>query len=274
MYRVIVTDIINIRHANIKKSIRDFQRIFSRIINNYTPAKKGYTDAVRNDKFIDEESFFSNKTGDIVKKYIKKLKNIEIADKSNKGKILKHWKAITRGILPGSLKEIYFNYSDTLINAKTISEYDETGNALVFYMVNEMKRLIEYNSNKFTKISVVTFLIDFINVSFDMFNIEGLMNNKDIKRFTHILKSNEYLRDFEERDDTANTKGIYEEYNDEDDEISEETMEEMENAEQEMESLDIDRGFDNDISFKESISWDYFNDKYDEYTRMSNKLLN
>jgi len=273
MYRIIVTDLINMRHTNIKKSIRDFQRIFNRIINNYTPGKKAYSETARSDKFIDEESFFSNKTGDIVKKYVKKLKNIEIADKSNKGRILKHWKAITRGIVPDSLKEIYFNYSDTLINTKTISEYDEMGNSLLFYMVNEMKKLIEYNTNKFTKISVVTFLIEFINVSFDMFNIESLMNNKDIKRFTYILKSNEYLRDFEERDDTSNVKGIYEEYNDEDEEISEEAMEEMENAEQEMEALDIDRGFDNDTSFKESLNWDYFDNKYDEYTRSSTKLL-
>lgn len=264
MYKLIVTDIIMLRHHNIKKSIRDFQRLFSRIINNYAPPKKGYTkNTDSKDAVIDEESFFSSKPNNIVSKYVKKLKNMEIANKSNKGRILKHWKAIVRGTLPGSLKEIYFNYSDTLINANTVSEYDEMGNTLLFYMVSEMKKLLEYNPNKFTKISIVTFLIDFINVSFDMFNIERLMNNKDIKRFTYVLKSNEYLRDFEDRNDAPVNKGIYEEYSDEDDEVNEETLEEIEDATEEQDALDIDEGFESDSAFEGELNWNTVEREFD-----------
>lgn len=270
MYKVIVGDIINSRHQNLIKVMRDFHRVFTRIINKYRVHIKKREDDNNNDnkgnrynrdrnreEDIDEESYFSNKTNVIVNKYIKKFSNINVADKSGKGRILKHWKAVSRGLKPESLDDIYFNYSDKLVDVNTVSGYDDTGNIMLFYLVNEMNKLLEYNDNKFVKITIVTFLIDFISTAFNMFNIEALMNNKEIKRFTYVLKSDSYLRDLEEKQDMeVERSGIYEEYKDQDDEISEEQMEKIQDDIEEQDALDIDGEIDYEANYDKSMSFE------------------
>lgn len=252
MYRIIAFDIIKSRHSNIKKTIADFYRVFNRIINNFKVQKRHKDDNVD----IDEESYFTDKMGDIVIKHTKKLSNVIISEPSGRNRILKHWKSITRGIKPESLKDIYFSYSDKLIDVNTITSYDNKGNLMLFYLVNEMNNLITFNDNKFTKMNIVIFLIDFINTAFELFNVENLMNNKDIKRFTYVLKSSFYMRNLEEKEDINKNTGIYEEYTDPDEELSEEQLEILEDAIEEQDALDMESDIDYEEAFDNAMNWE------------------
>jgi ribosomal protein L17 len=251
MYKQIVHDIIKNRHQNIKKAIYDFQRIFNKIINNYKPPKN------MKDENIDDDTYFADKMESIVTKYRKKLSNMFISEKGGKGRIMKHWKGAVRDNALDDLNDIYFNFSDKLIDVNIINTYDNAGNMMLFFLIRELNKLIEYNTNKFTKISVVTFLIDYINTVFEFFNIESLMDNKDIKRFTFVLKSEAYLRNLAEKDDVeSNKKGIYEEYTDPEEDISEEQVEDIQDAIEEQDALDMDTEIDYEGDFDASYDWE------------------
>jgi hypothetical protein len=238
LYKLVIKNIIKDRHNNLKKYIFDFHRVFNRIINNTPPNVRQDNDD------SDNTYYFSNRLNGIINKYVKKLYKMKFVDDNSKNRVLKHWKGVVRGINMRNMDDIYFD-KDSLINVDTLTTYDKKGNILLFYLINEMNNLINFNNNKFTKILIVTFLIDFINTSFDAHNIEHLLNNKDIRRFTYVLKSTMYFKDLEEREDVFN-QGIYEEYTEQDEEIDEEDIENREDSKQESVGLDVERDVDDE----------------------------
>ena len=268
-HKLVIKNIIKDRHHNLKKIIFDFHRIFNRIINN-APLNTNTNEQNTNEQ-VDGFNYFSNKLNNLINKYVKKLYKMNIVNDNNKNRILKHWKGVVRGIymdnsnISNDMDNMDYNTKDYLINTDTLMTYDNSGNILLFYLINEMNNLINYNNNnKFVKIIIVTFLIDFINTIFDLYSIEHLLDNKEIRRFTYVLKSTMYMKDLEEQEERSN-QGIYEEYTDQDVETDEETMENIENDREELAGLDVERDiddeFDNTINSTDGLDYQAMYDR-------------
>lgn len=240
-------ELVRTRIFNLKKVIYEFQRFLYRIKNGYVTEIKKKEKTEENEDKEDEEEY--NFIEIVTNKYYKKLVNMNLYDNSKEHKVFKHWKAIATQIFT-DVTDVDINISiDTkIIDSEIINNYDYNGNLLLFYIVSEMTKLLKYNQNKIIKTNMIDFFIEFINIMFDMFNVESKLNNHDIKRFIMSLRSSIYIQDLENII-TGHTEGIYQEYKDVDDKESEETNEEEEDAREEADALDID----NELEFGDDL---------------------
>jgi hypothetical protein len=231
----IIKNIIRDRINNLKKMINEFQRFIYRIKYNYNDINKQKQVELRK-----ENTFFDNEitelTSDIVyetiEKYKKKLNNIQIYDENKKHKIFKHWKAVNMSIFVDSLNDKSFNFNIGLLSVDEINKYDMQGNILLFYIISEFQKLLDYNTNKFTKIYIIHFLIDFINILFDINNKEFITNTYEIKRFNYKLNSSDFINDLDELSyELNNTISLYNETK-EDEETSEDIEQKIDNEEE------------------------------------------
>jgi hypothetical protein len=257
-----IKELIRIRISNFKKIIYEMQRFINRVTNNYikmpvkkeeeTKEQKDAKDYTERRVYIEEEE--KNEIELLAQKYSKKLNNIALRDEHNKHIVFKHWKAVESRVYAESLDKINLNIDSKtkLLNVEDINQYDDNGNLLLFYIVSEMNKLIKYNTNKFIKVSIAEFFIDFINILFDIFNMESKRNNFEIRKFLFSLSSSYYLADFEaelkaERTGesinkpSGETSGIYEEYKEDDgDKEDPEKDDQKEDDKEEQDSIDVD----------------------------------
>ena len=246
-FKELIKELIRSRIFSLKKLIYEFQRFLYRIKNGYvTEIKK--KDKVEDDEEVDEEEY--NIIEIVTNKYFKRLNNMNIKDQNGKHRVFKHWKAVTTHLHTDSLDDLNINLDpdSRLIDAENINLYDENGNILLFYIVSEMNKLLKYNPNKVIRGNIINFYIEFINIMFDMFNIESRINNHDIKRFIMTLQSSLYIQDIENLI-SGETVGIYQEYKDIDDKESEEQQDADDDAREEADALDMD----NELEFGDDL---------------------
>jgi hypothetical protein len=245
MTKTIIFDAISDRIQNLKKTISEFQRFIYRLKNTTAPTVD------KNEQTDDNKPKFVKENVDtltmILEKYQKKLNTVVLTDEKGEHKIFKHWKAVTHGVYTSGLDDININYdeSKTILNTYEINKFDTNGSLLLFYIIHEFIKLINYNQNKFIKANLVTFILEFIDIMFDLFNDQSALEIYDIKRFTYILKSTDYLHDIQEKGHGLEefTTGIYEEYKDPDDEKAADTDKEDDDeldAAEEDDALDVD----------------------------------
>jgi hypothetical protein len=258
----IIKDSIRDRIQNLKKIIYEFQRFAYRIKFGYID-KKESSDNNKSQYASDDEVNIVLST---IEDYQKKIMNISLSDANNEHCAFKHWKAIANQTFINITDDaiININKDANLIHVDDISKYDNSGNLLLFYIVSEMNKIIAYNMNKPIKSNVVYFLLDFINILFNMFNKEYIVNTYDIKRFEYILQSSSYIHDVEQKGHGLDdfTTGIYSEIKDTDDDIknnqeNDEQREIDEDNKEEADALDID---------PESLEEDYGNSYRRTYT--------
>ena len=104
---------------------------------------------------------------------------------------MKDWNAIKSELFYQNLKNKTINLN---INAKylavdDISNYDYHGNLILYYIIREFTKLINYNQQKITKIHVIYFIIDIIIKAHNIFNEDYKITNFYVKRFSYIAKS-------------------------------------------------------------------------------------
>jgi hypothetical protein len=228
--KIIVENIIRNRISNLKKVIYEFQRILFRILNNFS------------DPILDNETeFFSNKLNIFVEKYKKNISGISITDSKGNHTAFKHWKGVMRGLYAEELHNVKHNFSEhKTINMDDINKIDHNGNIILYFIVEELSKLLKYNPNKFIKMSVANFIIDFINTVFELFSIEKIVNNIDIKRFNYILNSATYIQEIIEKSGVIQIEGIYDEYRDPEQEVTSEDKEEQLDDEEEQDAIDVE----------------------------------
>ena len=243
----IVSNIMRNRMANLKKVIYEFQRILYRLLNNYNQP-------INNE---DELDYFSNIMNSFLTKYKKKFNDITLTDKNREHGVFKHWKGVYRGIFSEQISNTLFNFeTHKIVNVTDISKIDTNGNIVLFYIVKELTKLLQYNTNKMIKASLIYFIVDFINTIFLFFNTEKLTNNINIKRFYYLLNSYTYVNEVSEKSGIKNVEGIYSEYADDAQEVSQETKEQTEDVEAEQEGLDIESEYQNEDGFERAQEWE------------------
>lgn len=250
-----INDVSSNRIENIKSTILEFQRIFNKIINGYVKQDKKSNDEEKQ-QIEEPVLLLSEKMNSLLDRYSKKINTISVVNNENKGRVFKHWKAIVRGTNVSDFSDRFIDNATT-INAHEINKYDTSANELIFYMIQEFTKLIDYNTG-FMKSNISNFIIEFIDRIFDKFNTDHLYSNHDIKRFICILESNGFLRETfignQIQDDAP--QGFYEEYVDDEEKNDEDTQEQMIDDEEERDALDLDMNED-DITEQFASKYDH-----------------
>jgi len=182
---------------NIKKTLMNLQRIIFKIVFN----SKTVID--------DEEKYFSSKYNKIINNYIIKLSNLIVIQ--NNHRVFKHWKAVFDGIIDGNL--------------------------LLFYLVSETIKLIDYNPNNR---DLYQLIFDFYTLAFETFNIEKYNKNLEMKKFWYKITSETYVLEVEKE---TTITGLYSDMTDE--ELKKQTKKKEQEIE-ETTALDVGPVFDDD----------------------------
>lgn len=227
----IVSEISRERIQRLKKIMSDMQRYIYKLAYSH------------NTKPIDEE----NNPDQFLDKYKNKLGNMILKDKDTK--FLKYWKVIKNMIFFESLanKTINMDTEAKYFSIDDITTYDYNGNVILFYIVREMGKLLDFNSDKFMKATISYLLLDILVVVHNEFDEEKDLTNTEIKRFKYTL---DIYDDREIEEIGGSLEGYYEEYKDPDAVPDESELEQAEDDREEMEALDVDMevddmGYDN-----------------------------
>lgn len=228
--KTILSNLVRQRILNLKKVITEFQRVFFRILNNFNRALPE-----------DDSEFFSGKFNMFVDKHRKKIQDLSIFDSKGNHMVFKHWKGIIRGFYAEDVTEIKYDFEKTkTVNIDDVNKMDDSGNMILYFITSEFTKLLKYNTNKILKLAIAHFIIEFINISFEMFNNEKMVNNIDIKRFSYMLASSTYIQEITEKVGSEEGVGIYNEPKDPDAENDVEVKEEITDDQEEHEALDVD----------------------------------
>jgi hypothetical protein len=127
--------------------------------------------------------------------------------------------------------------------------YDINGNMILYYIINELIKLIDYNENKFIKTNIIYMIIDMINEEHNIFNVDKRTSNFDIKRFGYFLTSQSYMYDVDTKGHglEGETDGFYEEQIDasmQSDKDVKDKKNANEEAKEEANAMDIDAEID------------------------------
>ncbi len=194
----------------------------------------------------------------LVEIYTKKLEKLTLRDKKKQNKILRNWKIPFYNLFFQNLenKTINLNINDKYLSTEDFSLYDYHGNLILYYIIQELTSLLEYNSDRFTKVNLAYFSINTINHLFNIFNKEDLLTNYEIQRFTYILNSLTYIHDVEESGHGlgGQTEGFYGEYTEEGDAADEEAQDQMEADIEESQAMDIDGDLDYEIDYEAGVN--------------------
>jgi hypothetical protein len=181
-------------------------------------------------------------------------KSTKILNKIKLDKIFKHWTFLPLAIYnkdkPNFLVDNLNNM--TILNSH-VTMYDDSGNFIIYYIVNRLSKLININDDKFIRKNLAMFIIQLINYINQLYNESDYGREHDLKRFKYILFGNEYTIDMERKGhgiqikndyDEAQTTGIYEEYITEDELNDKHRLEKLEDDRERADAIDLDGPMD------------------------------
>lgn len=242
----IIGDLGRERVQRLKKMVTDLQRVFNLIKYTVPQEEKELNKLQKFRSFAPPSKLKEVKIEDIIKKYQKSLSGM-ILTKNNK-KIFRQWKIIINRLFysPASEKELP-KIGNNYVSVSDIVRVDHNGNLLLFYIVTELNRLIDYNQNKFIKLNIVHMILDLINYTYDLYNIEQKMAIHDIKRFKLILEGSKFIIDIEKKGlglEADVGVGLYSEDVRPEDLEDEETLDQLETDQEMFDAVDMDTKFD------------------------------
>lgn len=169
----------------------------------------------------------------------------------------------------------YFPFSfkvsknDELKFSETIDEHyiiknDNTSNIILNYILDEIDRIINYNTNKTVKTNVIHFIIDSIVTLFNQYNREIMLFNKSLNQFNQILYTSEFYLETQSGDlmvdaiDYYSNQHTLTQVNEMDDEQRTKVIDEMEDDVEEAEAMDIgDEILDEEGRFDHYSNYDF-----------------
>ena len=163
-----ISDITRERIINIKNTLINMQKIFYQIKNNKNNSEN-------KNNFV--------KLHPITKKYFGKFKYIETKTSS------KFFNKVNEIISSAYFKPIdptvSVTYEKDYLYVGNIIKLQNSDHILISYMCNEMKELINANSDAFTKTNLIYLFSNIINYEFNFYNLrEKASSNSEVKKFT------------------------------------------------------------------------------------------
>jgi hypothetical protein len=223
----VVSDLGRDRIQKLKKGMMDIQRFINRIKYNYEASIN------EKDSLLDSN---------IIEKYKNKFKKLVIKNESFK--FLKGWKTIQYNLFFQQLdnKTVNLTPDAKYLTYEEVSDYDYHGNLILFFIIDQLNKLVSLNDDKFTKVNLTYLIIDIVNNIHQSFNREDELTNFDIKRFNYILNGIGYVVDLEKEGYglEGETTGFYGEYKDADDTEDPDVEGQKDEDREERDAMDID----------------------------------
>lgn len=225
----IIGDISRQRINNLKNIIQQLQTYIHKLYNKYNTAPM-----VIDETIID----------DFMTKYSNNLNKFSVD--SGNDHVFKNWKIIN--------ENIHYKFDNSAINIDIKNKYisiddiifnDDMGNLILFYIVYELEKLLEFNNNSLTKITLARLIIDMLNYLFDIYNKDISKYGNEIRRFIYIIHTNSFLNI--DDDDNINIS----DYDPENEDEVKEYNEQLEEDNEMFNSMDIDGNFD--VGFDQEI---------------------
>jgi hypothetical protein len=170
----VVSDILRDRIKILKKIITDIQRYIRKVVYNFNikEEKVMIGDEENPDKFL--------------LKYKNKLENVVF--EKDKTKFMRNWKIIKEISFESIHKTINIDPKSEFVLYENIEAYDPNGDVILYFIVNELGKLIDLNDEKFIKTSLIYLIFDIIIREHAEFDEETNLTNNEIKRFLYSLE--------------------------------------------------------------------------------------
>jgi len=209
---------------------------------------------------IYDADLINNPVDVIYNNYLKKIDNpIDISDKEKKHTFLKHNSNINTYV---PYEKFKFNKKDDVIisdniNFDLIYKYDFNSNLILNYLITEIIRLLDYNTNKVIKTNIISLILEITVSLFNTYNMDIYNFDKEVDHFNQVLYTSAFYIETQNVDNDIDIIDYYDSYNinkiDADTVISDENKEkiidEREDDEEEQNALDVDEELDNEGMF-------------------------
>lgn len=189
----------------------------------------------------------------IVNKFIQRINFFKHTNSEGKKSVFKNINYIFNFQPKDITGEFIINYNNYL-KTSIFKKINNIDNNLIFYLIFEMNKLLEYNTNKNTLIELSYLIISIIKYIFELYYNQHY--STDVQKFYFLSK---LIDDDSMVDERVSFVGMYCELLKKDDLDNEQLKEKQYDAEQEFQSLDIDYesedddfAFDNDIEIPDN----------------------
>jgi hypothetical protein len=247
----LINSIFHRRFSLIKKLCNNIN------INIHRLYKKFKFDLLETSELHDAE-IINNPIDIIYNKYLKKIDNpIEITDKEKNHKFLKHTGNINSFI---PYEKFKFNKKDDIIindniNTNLLYKYDFNSNLILNYLITEIIRLLDYNTNKVIKTNIISLILEITVSLFNTYNMDVYNFDKDVDHFNQILYTSTFYIETQNIDNDIDIIDYYDSFNvDKIDTVTDadnktKIIDEKEDDVEEQNALDVDEELDNEGMF-------------------------
>jgi len=213
----IINNILRTRIINLKQLINRTISIIN-IINNHGKIS----------------SMYNIKEKELINDLRNKLKNFKLKNKENKKPLFKNFNVILDYINLIPLKgKINFNYNNFYFNNNNLFNLLNNDTKLIFYLIDNLKRLLEYNSEFAIQNEIAYLIIKIIQLGFESYLKEN--NNFEIRKTDYLI-----MLDVPVVDENIRTIGIYNELIVNNEEENEIIKEKNYDAQEEIDAYDVD----------------------------------
>lgn len=207
---------------------------------------------------IHDAELINNPIDVIYNNYLKKIDNpIDISDKDKNHTFLKYNGDINTYV---PYEKFKFNKKDDVIindniNFDLLYKYDFNSNLILNYLITEIIRLLDYNTNKVIKTNIISLILEITISLFNTYNMDIYNFDKEVDHFNQVLYTSAFYIETQNIDNDIDIIDYYDSYKiDTDaDVVSDESkakiIDEKEDDEEEQNALDIDEELDNEGMF-------------------------
>jgi hypothetical protein len=235
----IISEVCQKRIINLKKGLRSIIVILNSIKNKHEKSEKYELEMTENEKNSDS----------LVKKYAD-LSGLKYEY------VFNNWKLIHLNLNYKKIKKnINISLSEKNLNSIELNNYDYNGNILLYYILENLIKLLDINDNKFTKTKIAYLTIDIINKIYQESTDDISSNNNDLKRFSYFLISKYAKDNAEYLNENTKISDDSEIINPEDEEEYEKTIRESKIDDEEMkDALDMDVKYDFEQDYESGVN--------------------
>ena len=212
----IITDIIRERIKILKNVITYLQRIINGI------------------KYSNSKQYQKDKITKLIIDYNQKIKNLKTKNKDNKKGVFKNWEKIINKLFVDTENIKPFEFTNNNININNIISMNNNDSKIIYYIIKQFERLINYNENKSDKINIALLICNSINTLYNFYYIN--ISKIDVKTFQYLLESETTFID-----ETTHDVGYYNEL------VSTEDIDNEEISELKMDNNEMDNAIDIDV---------------------------
>jgi hypothetical protein len=251
LMNLIINKIINKRYNTIKNLGYELNKYITRIKYDFKVKLKYKAKDkkdINSEMIIDENN--NNKFDIIYHNFYNKIGNKLITFKTDKNKTHEFLKYINTIIEYLPIE----NFKDELeientIDYNTIINNDFTGNLTLNYIIDEINRLIEYNTVKSIQVNVITMILEFMYSIFNSTNIDVNKYGYELTNQKQSEYSSLYFSEFQNALEDENINFDNPNINEMTEEEVEKYNDEKDDLEEEQDALDIEEEIDIESDF-------------------------